>query len=230
MVINMEFCKKLKKLRTEKGISQQKLADIIFVSRSAVAKWENGLGLPSEESYDALASFFGVSKDFFITKEAEQIIINKNKKIMKMFGTLCAGAVALVIILITYVLFHPIHYNMTATCDEIELQIWDEVQMSFESTDEDIIENLIDCINATTFPKSMRIDAGENYPSTMRALLTLRANNGQSCTVMFCSTPHNASIYISDGNRELVATNSKILSEYIIQLLENETSGSWVFS
>lgn len=226
----MEFCKKLKKLRIEKGISQQQLADMIFVSRSAVAKWENGLGLPSKESYDALASFFEVSKDFLITEEAEQIIINKNKKIIKLFGTLCAGVVALVSILIIYVLFHPVHYNMTATCDEIEIQIWDKGQMSFESTDEDMIENLIDSINATTFQKSMRINAGEDYPATIRALLMLRANNGQSCTVMFCSTPHNASIYISDGNRELVAINPKILSEYIVQLLENKTSGSWVFS
>lgn len=38
----MEFKDKLKKLRTEKGISQQALADAIHISRSAVAKWENG--------------------------------------------------------------------------------------------------------------------------------------------------------------------------------------------
>ncbi len=37
----MELSKKLKKLRLERGLSQQRLADMIFVSRSAVAKWEN---------------------------------------------------------------------------------------------------------------------------------------------------------------------------------------------
>ena len=63
----MEVGKKLKKLRLENRLSQQNLADKIFVNRSAVAKWENGLGLPSEESLERLAELFGVSKEFFAT-------------------------------------------------------------------------------------------------------------------------------------------------------------------
>ena len=58
----MEFKDKLKMLRKEKSISQQALADKIFVSRSAVAKWENGLGYPSEDSIGALAEYFSVEK------------------------------------------------------------------------------------------------------------------------------------------------------------------------
>ena len=53
----MEFKEKLKKLRAQRGISQQALADAIFVSRSALANWENGLGLPSDASYEALTSY-----------------------------------------------------------------------------------------------------------------------------------------------------------------------------
>lgn len=41
---SMEFSERLKELRSEKGISQAKLAADIHISRSAVAKWENGLG------------------------------------------------------------------------------------------------------------------------------------------------------------------------------------------
>lgn len=37
----MQFNEKLKLLRNEKGISQAALAERIYVSRSAVAKWEN---------------------------------------------------------------------------------------------------------------------------------------------------------------------------------------------
>ena len=77
----MEFGKKLKKLRTDQGLSQQKLADMIFMSRSAVAKWENGLGLPSEESYEALAQIFGVPKAFFKTDCPEQVIVEKNNQL-----------------------------------------------------------------------------------------------------------------------------------------------------
>ena len=54
----MEFKDKLKRLRAERGISQQALANAIFVSRSAVAKWENGLGLPSADSCEALSFFY----------------------------------------------------------------------------------------------------------------------------------------------------------------------------
>lgn len=42
------FKNKLKELREKNNISQYQLAEKIFVSRSAVAKWENGLGMPSK--------------------------------------------------------------------------------------------------------------------------------------------------------------------------------------
>ena len=68
-VAGMEFREKLRKLRLERGLSQQELADGIFVSQSAEAKWENGLGLPSEASREALAAFFDVPAAALLTKE-----------------------------------------------------------------------------------------------------------------------------------------------------------------
>ena len=59
----MEFSEKLKELRSEKEISQAKLAADIHISRSAVAKWENGLGVPSDESLKLLADYFGITTD-----------------------------------------------------------------------------------------------------------------------------------------------------------------------
>ena len=44
--MNMLFATTLRKLRTEKGLSQQELAGKIYVTRSAIAKWENGSRLP----------------------------------------------------------------------------------------------------------------------------------------------------------------------------------------
>lgn len=76
--IDMEFKDKLKILRKERGISQQRLAEEIFVSRSAVAKWENGLGLPSKESLDLLCSYFGVTREYFATDEPELLVVEKN--------------------------------------------------------------------------------------------------------------------------------------------------------
>ena len=37
----MTLCEKIRKLRTDAGLSQQQLADALSVSRAAVAKWEN---------------------------------------------------------------------------------------------------------------------------------------------------------------------------------------------
>lgn len=98
----MEFSKKLRKLRNEKGISQRILANAVFVSRSAVTKWENGLGLPSEESLEALAKFFDVPKEFLKTDTLEIIVIEKNKKIRKLSGSMCGIILAAVFALIIY--------------------------------------------------------------------------------------------------------------------------------
>lgn len=78
----MEFSEKLKDLRSSKGISQAKLATDIHISRSAVAKWENGLGLPSDESLKMLADYFGVTVgELLPDKSNEEMLIAKNKTI-----------------------------------------------------------------------------------------------------------------------------------------------------
>lgn len=78
----MEFCDRLKKLRADKGVSQAKLAADIHISRSAVAKWENGLGLPNDESLKLLGEYFGVSiEELLPNKPAEETLVSKNKTI-----------------------------------------------------------------------------------------------------------------------------------------------------
>lgn len=100
----MEFKEKLKMLRREKGLSQQQLADRIFVSRSAVAKWENGLGYPSEDSYDALTAYFGVDKSYFHTEEPETVIVTKNRRIrlLRYIAALAAVAAAIAAIIVGF--------------------------------------------------------------------------------------------------------------------------------
>ncbi len=80
----MEFKDRLKEMRLRRGLSQSQLASAIYVSRSAVAKWENGLGLPGEESMDALITFFAVPSDYFSTQEPEVVIVEKNKRISRL--------------------------------------------------------------------------------------------------------------------------------------------------
>ena len=80
----MEFKDKLKSLREEKKLTQENLANEIYVSRSAVARWEAGLGIPSTDSVRLLCEFFKVSKEeLFPNDKAEELLVDKNKKIKK---------------------------------------------------------------------------------------------------------------------------------------------------
>lgn len=59
----MTIADKIKRAREQAGFSQQELADRLHVSRSAVAKWESGLGTPDIENLKGLSRLFGVSMD-----------------------------------------------------------------------------------------------------------------------------------------------------------------------
>lgn len=63
------FKDRLKELRTKKGLSQQELADKIFVSRSAVNKWEMGNGVPSDANLEALCEFFEVDEEWLFDRD-----------------------------------------------------------------------------------------------------------------------------------------------------------------
>lgn len=65
----MEFGEKLQQLRKQKGITQQALADALFVSRTAVSKWESSRGYPEIGSLRAIARFFGVTVDALLSSD-----------------------------------------------------------------------------------------------------------------------------------------------------------------
>ena len=78
----MTLGEKIKEARKQCGLSQEQLAEKMSVSRSAIAKWENGLGLPNDESLKLLADYFGITIDELIpNKSNEEIIVSKNKTI-----------------------------------------------------------------------------------------------------------------------------------------------------
>ena len=57
----------LKKLRMEKGLSQQALADKMYVTRSTVARWENGYRLPDAVMLSRLAEVLGADANVILT-------------------------------------------------------------------------------------------------------------------------------------------------------------------
>lgn len=80
------FKEKLKDLREKRGLSQQALADKIFVSRSAIAKWENGNGIPSDVNLEAICKFFDVEEGWLLDrkdiKEVVEKLDKKNNKVL----------------------------------------------------------------------------------------------------------------------------------------------------
>lgn len=75
----MSFSKKLQNLRKEKGLSQEKLAEIVGVSRQAISKWELGQSYPEMDKLIILSDIFGVSIDSLI-KDNELSTNIKNKQ------------------------------------------------------------------------------------------------------------------------------------------------------
>ena len=65
----MEFNEKLQELRKQKALTQEELSEALFVSRTAISKWESGRGYPNIDSLKAIARFFGVTIDELLSGE-----------------------------------------------------------------------------------------------------------------------------------------------------------------
>ena len=67
----MELNEQIKKYRTEKNISQEELAEKIFVTRQSISNWENGKTYPDIHSLLLLSSLFGISLDQLVKGDIE---------------------------------------------------------------------------------------------------------------------------------------------------------------
>lgn len=76
----MEFHTKLQELRKRKGLTQEELAEALYVSRTAVSKWESGRGFPNIESLKAISHFFSVSLDELLSGEEILTIAENDHK------------------------------------------------------------------------------------------------------------------------------------------------------
>ena len=65
----MEFSQKLQELRKQKGLTQEELASQLYVSRTAISKWESGRGYPNIDSLKAIAAFFSVTIDELLSAD-----------------------------------------------------------------------------------------------------------------------------------------------------------------
>lgn len=81
----MEFNEKLQQLRKQKKLTQEELAQVLYVSRTAISKWESGRGYPNIESLKAIAAFFNVTVDELLTGDEVLTIAEDDGKKKEMY-------------------------------------------------------------------------------------------------------------------------------------------------
>ncbi len=77
----MEFHEKLQELRKSRGLTQEELAESLYVSRTAVSKWESGRGYPSIDSLKEISNYFSVTIDDLLSSEKLLSIAEKENKL-----------------------------------------------------------------------------------------------------------------------------------------------------
>lgn len=73
-----EFGENLKRVREEKGITQQTLADYLYVTRQAVSRWEGGSRYPDLMTAKKMAQYFGISLDELLSDDDMKLYAEKN--------------------------------------------------------------------------------------------------------------------------------------------------------
>ena len=115
------------KLRTEKGLSQYQLADIVPISRQAVSKWERGESIPDSSTLIRLSDIFDVTINELLAgkrlkensiKELEQttltILDERNKKARKIKRNFIISTIIITILLLSFLSYYFISsYNST---------------------------------------------------------------------------------------------------------------------
>ena len=104
----MELNEKLQELRKNKGLTQEDLAAALYVSRTAVSKWESGRGLPSIDSLKQISAFFDVSIDDLLSADkALSLAEQENKASQRSFCDLLLGISDLCAILLILLPLYP---------------------------------------------------------------------------------------------------------------------------
>ena len=149
------FSDKLKKLRLSKNLTQDQLAKLIYVSRSAVAKWEQNKGFPNIDALQRISKIFEVSIDDLLSDKELKIleVINNKKKISLQRKIIISLSILTAIILIAFisltVIYHPrtiskyVKSNSNNNFVKIEIINYDEDIIVVEKSEADSFLNEI---------------------------------------------------------------------------------------
>ena len=104
----MEFHEKLQELRKQRGLTQEELAQALFVSRTAISKWESGRGYPSIDSLKEISRYFSVTIDGLLsTEELMTAAEDDNSAKFREFCGLLLGIADLLTIMLVILPLYP---------------------------------------------------------------------------------------------------------------------------
>ena len=103
----MELHEKLQELRRSRSLTQEELAEALFVSRTAISKWESGRGYPSIDSLKEISSYFSVSIDDLLS--GEQLISIAEKENKSNFNRVCDLLLGFVDLFSLMLIFLPLY-------------------------------------------------------------------------------------------------------------------------
>lgn len=113
----MNIGKHLKTLREKNNLTQEQLADKLFVSRSNVSKWERNISLPDAETLLELSKIFNVSVDDILlgnNKNDSSGVLNIYKQIEKQKKVMLIICVSSIIIILLFLIYYFLSfYNST---------------------------------------------------------------------------------------------------------------------
>ena len=99
----MKISERIRKYREENHITQQELADKLYVSKQAISKWENDKSLPDISMYPTIACLLNITVDELMGNEVNKNKLTLNKKVI----IICSIIVCLILIFIIIMVINP---------------------------------------------------------------------------------------------------------------------------
>ena len=163
----MALGERIKKCRQNAGVSQEKVAELVGVSRQAVTKWETNQSAPNTENLFKLAEIFGTTVDMLLDSNdsnkqssAEQIyylykmeeeknLANKRRKLKKYIGIALVVTLVLGVALgsIIYIRNLPVDYDAGACSGGYATFIFDKYN---EELTEKYVNGMVDNSNISS--------------------------------------------------------------------------------
>lgn len=148
----MELNKQLKKYRIQQKLSQENLAEKIFVSRQTISNWENGKSYPDIQNLLLLSEIFDVSLDELVKGDVEhmkkKISNTELKKLSNTFFVLLVillifpipiafflGLWGIPIILLLSIPFFLIAFKLKKITDDYDLKTYEEIIFFLENSE-----------------------------------------------------------------------------------------------